>query len=82
VVAYNLTAPMTLDQFLVLISTSPDALTEFISDPARAMSDAGLSADDQQALHSGSAHSVYHRIAGGGAPAVQRVDPVHDSELQ
>jgi hypothetical protein len=62
---------MTLDQFLVLISTSPEALTEFISDPARAMSNAGLSADDQQTLQSDSAQAVYQRIAGAGAPVVR-----------
>jgi hypothetical protein len=71
---------MTLDQFLVQISTSPDALTEFISNPARAMSDAGLSATEQQALHAGSAHSVYQRIADGGAPDIHAETPVHDSE--
>jgi hypothetical protein len=69
---------MTLDQFLVLISTSPDALTKFISDPARAMSDAGLSANDQQALQSDSAHAVYQRIAGGSA--VRPLPPAPDLE--
>ena len=71
---------MTLDQFLVLISTSPDALTEFMSDPARAMGEAGLSADDQQALHADSADCVYQRIAGGGASGVRPVNPAHDPE--
>ena len=71
---------MSLDQFLVLISTSPDALTEFISDPARAMGEAGLPAGDQQALHAGSADCIYQRIAGGSAPAVRPVNPAHDSE--
>jgi hypothetical protein len=54
---------MKLEEFLVLVSTSPDALKEFISDSNRAMRVAGLSEDDQLALRSGSALAIYQRSA-------------------
>jgi len=71
---------MSLDQFLVLISISPDALAKFISDPAGACDDAGLSAGDQQALRAGSAFAVYQRVADGSVSAVPPVSPVHGSK--
>ena len=54
---------MKLDEFLVLVSTSPDALEEFIADSNRAMRMAGLSEDDQLALRSRSALTIYQRSA-------------------
>jgi hypothetical protein len=55
---------MRLAEFLVLVSTSPDALTGFISDPSRAMRGACLSEEDQFALQSCAAQLIYRRIVG------------------
>lgn len=54
----------TLKQFLTDIASNPEKLGRFIHNPGKAMKDARLSKQDQDALKSGFPAVIYARLAG------------------
>jgi hypothetical protein len=58
---------------MVMLASNLESLSEFMADPQAASSKAGLSADDQAILFSGSQSAIFEKIVaeGPGKPAAK-----------
>lgn len=54
---------LSLRTYMAILASNPDALTEFITDPARASARAGLSDADRTVLLSGNPQQIYERVS-------------------